>query len=401
VRRLSQPARVNALIAFVGAVGLACASMGTPPGGPTRKEPPAIVSVTPDSGAVNVTNKSVVFQFDAIVSDNPGRAGGLAALFVLSPNDGATSVRWRRSRIEVRPRRGFRPNTAYSLTLLPGIADLNSNVMREGRTILFSTGATIPAFAVHGRVFDWIAERAVPAAVVDVVRLPDSLSYVGLSDSSGQFSVGPLEPGSYVVRAFMDNNTNRIRDPNELWDSVATTVTDASPFVELRAAQRDTIAPRLLTVTARDSLTLVASFDRLLDPAAAVSPAMFRIQAKDSSELAIASVITQRQDQLLRAQADSVRRDSIARAAPPVGVTPPVGLPADRTPGMAAPPRPSVPPPGRDLVVTLAPASPFKYGENYRVTAVNVRGMLGAARATDRVLTVARPDTTRAPVRRP
>jgi hypothetical protein len=366
--------------------------MGAPPGGPQRTEPPVIVSVTPDSGALNVTAKSVVFEFDAIVSDRAGRSGDLSDIVLISPNDGGTSVRWRRNRIEVRPRRGFRPNTAYSVKLLPGIADLNNNAMREGRTILFSTGSTIPAFAIHGRVFDWIAERTAPAAVIGVVRLSDSLPYVGLSDSSGQFTIGPLEPGNYLVRAFMDNNTNRTQDPSELWDSVGTTVADASPFVELRAAQRDTIAPRLLTVQARDSLTIVASFDRLLDPAAPVTPASFRIQAKDSSTLGIANVLTLRQDQAERARADSIKRDTIPRVVAPR---------IEGAPGVAAAPKPAVPPPGRDLIVVLDTASRLRAGETYRVTAVNARGMLGATRTSDRPLTVTRPDTTRAPTRRP
>jgi len=366
-----------------------------------RTEPPKILKVTPESGAVNVTDKSVMFEFDAIVSDRSRGSTDLAGAFLVSPHDGGVSVGWHRDRVEVRPKRGFRPNTAYSVTMLPGIADLNNNVMRVGTTIQFSTGDSIPPFAVHGRVFDWMAERIAVDAVIDVVRLPDSLPYVGLSDSSGQFAVGPLVPGPYFVRAFMDNNRNRTLDPNEIWDTVGTAVTDASPFVELRVVQRDTIAPRLLTLAHGDSLTLSASFDRLLDPSVPLTPASFRIQAADSSRLIVARVRTQAQHGLLSAAVDSAQRDSITRAG---GAVPSVAPPmpgTERTPGTVATARPSLPAPTRDVVILMDPQSPLRTGEEYRVTAMNVRGILGAERTSERVITVPRLDTTKAPAHKP
>jgi len=378
--------------------------MGSPPGGPQRKVPPTIVKATPESGAVNVKDKSVVFEFDAIVNDRGGRAGDLANAFLISPHDERTVVAWHRDRIEVRPKRGFLPNTAYTVTLLPGLTDLNNNVMPAGKTITFSTGATIPAFAVHGRVFDWIAERIAVDAVIDVVRRSDSLPYVGLSDSSGQFTVGPLEPGTYFVRAFMDNNRNRTLDVNEIWDTVGTAVTTLSPFVELRAVQRDTIAPRLLTLAQGDSLTITASFDRLLDPLLPLTPASFRIQASDSTVLTVARVRTPAQYVAMRAATDSVMRDSIARAggAPPVAApaVPPAVPPAARVPGAVPPPKPSIPAPTREAVILMNPQSPLRPGD-YRVTAVNARGVMGAVRTSSRVITVLRPDSTKTPARKP
>ena len=122
-------------------------------------------------------------------------------------------VRWRRSRVDVRPQDDFRPNTAYSITILPGVADLRGNTTTTGRTIVFSTGPTIPGFQVMGRVFDWATERVAPNAFIEVMRMPDSLRYVGTADSTGQFVVGPLEEGTYIVRAIMDNNRSRGIDP--------------------------------------------------------------------------------------------------------------------------------------------------------------------------------------------
>src|SRR6185436_8957281 len=130
VRRLVAAASAAAL-----ALGAACANLGAPPGGPPRTTPPQLLTVTPESGAVNVRAKGVVFTFDEVVSNSD-----LDRLFLMSPEDGRTRVNWHRNRVEVRPRHGFKQNTAYSVTLLPGLTDLRQNALKTGRTIIFSTG---------------------------------------------------------------------------------------------------------------------------------------------------------------------------------------------------------------------------------------------------------------------
>lgn len=372
--------------------------MGSPPGGPQRTEPPVIVSVTPDSGAVDVRAENVVFEFDAVVSDRPtGQAATLENMFVISPRDGRPRVSWERDRIEVRPRRGFRPNTAYSVTLLPGIADLRGNVTTSSRTIVFSTGPSIPPFAVHGRVFDWMNERVAPNAVLEVIRRPDSLHYVGAADSTGQFSVGPLTEGRYTVRAIIDANSNRALDPTESWDSLSIVVQGTSPFLELLAAPRDTIGPRMLTVTVQDSITLRASFDRPLDPAMPLAPGLFRVVSADSIRLGIARILT-------RAQLDTaVRADSAARAdtavRPDTVARPDTPARPDTVPSVVVP-KPSRPAPVRDVAIRLDSTSRLQPGATYRITAIDVRGLLGAIRTSDRVITVpkARPDSTAPPL---
>jgi len=400
--------RVSALLSLAAAL-CGCASIGAPPGGPVRTTPPELVEVTPDSGAVNVQARSVNFVFDEVISDR----AELDKLILMSPQDGRPRVSWHRERIEVRPRRGFRPNTAYTVTLLPGLADLRGNSVKTGRTIVFSTGPTIPPYYVFGRVFDWMSDRTAPRALVEVVRRPDSLLYIGIADSTGQFGVGPLAEGTYTVRAIMDNNSNRGLDPGEAWDSVAVVVAGGtSPFLELLAAPRDTAPPRLLTLSTLDSTTLSANFDKPLDPGALPPLSAVRVVSSDSTPIAVLAIVT-------RAQADSQRavRDSIARAARDTGARADSvrraataardsaradsvarRLPTDTLRSVVAPPppKPSRPAPPRELVLRLATA--VEPAKSYRVTIANVKGLVGPARATERVITIprARPDSTRA-----
>ena len=392
------------LSAGAAASVVACASIGAPPGGPTRTTPPALLSVVPESGAVNVRTRGVLFTFDEVVSDK-GQGGDLENLFLLSPQEGTPRIVWRRDRIEVRPRHDFRPNTAYSVTMLPGVTDQRGNVLRTGRAIVFSTGPRIPPFFVLGRVFDWMNERVAPKARIEIIRRPDSLPYVGVADSAGQFQVGPLQEGTYTVRAYLDNNNNRAFDLNEPWDSVGVAVATTSPFLELLAAPRDTIPPRLLTVTAPDTLTLVAAFDRSLDPDAPVTPASFVITGTDSARLRLRTVRARAvEDSIQRATQDSAaaaRRDSVARSDTTKRDS--LRARADTAPlsrlNPNAPPKPSRHAPPKELTIRLDPATPMHATATYRVTALNIRGLLGRARpSSDRLITIprVRVDSTKA-----
>ncbi len=113
------------LIAGAAAVAVvACASAGTPPGGPEDHAPPQIVSISPDSGQTNVNLKHVEFKFDEVVSDRPVGAAQLDQIFLISPRNGQPDISWHRTRIDVRPKNGFRANTTYRVTMLPGLVDL-------------------------------------------------------------------------------------------------------------------------------------------------------------------------------------------------------------------------------------------------------------------------------------
>ena len=261
----------------------ACASAGPPPGGPEDRTPPRLVRVSPDTNAVNVGARSAVFYFDETINDRGTDAQDVANMFLVSPSDGTPRIGYHRTRIDVRPRHGFRPNTAYTITLLPGLSDLRSNTMKDGATVVFSTGSTIPTARITGIAFDWVGGQPAARALIEATT-PDSVVYLAQADSGGRFSVGPLNPGSYVVRATIDQNNNHRADRGESWDSLRVSAPSTAP-VELLAASRDTLPARLATVTMGDSVTLRLTFDRLLDPAQQFALTSFRVVGSDSVPL--------------------------------------------------------------------------------------------------------------------
>ena len=401
----------------------ACAgSRAAPPGGPEDREPPAVVRIAPESGSTGQRPRTVEFSFSETVSDRPAR-GDLNQYFLISPSDGDPRVDWHRSRIGVRPRRSFRANTAYTVTLLPGLADLRGNAMPSGAQTVFSTGATFPNFSIVGRIFDWAGERPAASALIKAISHPDSVVYLAASDSMGQFNVGPFGPGRYTLLGIIDRNNNRALDPGEAWDSTAVLITVSRPLVELRAIPKDTIPPRITTVAREDSVTIHVEFDRPLDPDQPLTPALFRIQRPDSTDLPIASVKGARDTAVAPAGPTagdtSRRRDSAGvarRPGPPSAVplpspSPPSPRPAPQRPAAVnapPPPKPSRPAPQTALAIKLAPPGTLQPATTYRVTALNVRNLLGRAGTSARTLAVPRPqpptprDSTRAlPPRKP
>jgi len=380
--------RLRFLVLLLLGGSTACASMNPPPGGPTDSLPPRVVSITPDSGAVNVQVPRVVFEFDEVVNDRLEPAE-LQRLVLLSPMQGEPRVDWRRRSVEIRPRGGWRPNTTYSVSIVPGVPDLRGNRTKTTQTILFSTGPQLATQVITGRAFDWQADRVAPNALVEARPRNDTvLVHFAAADSVGVFTVGPLPGGEYFVRGYLDNNKNRQLDRGEPWDSTTVAVTAQRTSVDLFLALRDTLPPRIMTVTVTDSTHLAVEFDRAVDPSATVNASSFRLQRRDSTTVPIVAVASQRALDDERRRADSVaaaqrdtaaaaRRDTIPRPAPPA------------PPGRAAPappPRPNRPIPQTTFVITvgemLVPSA------TYRLSTGGVPGLTGRAGPSDRSFTV-------------
>ena len=380
---------VRRLIVALAVFG--CASQGAPPGGPPDSLAPNLIGVVPESGAVNVDPDRVEFRFDEVVNERPGGgAPSLEQIVLISPSDGLPRVDWRRRSIAVRPRRDWRENVVYTVTLLPGMADLRGNVMQSGKTVIFSTGPTIPDTRIAGILYDWVNGVTARNASVEALAMPESVAYVARTDSVGAFVLAHVPPGRYALRAWLDANNNRDLDPREAYDSAGVELRDTAS-VTLFAFVHDTLPPRINTVEVVDSTTLRVEFNQPLDPTQTVDTTRFRLTRTDSSEVPLRSVLT-------AAVWDSLQMDSIARAdttrrpAPPRAVAPPPGgLPPRDTVAM---PRPR--PISRFVVIVATPLQPET---SYRLVAEEARNLMARSGTSARVFTTPRravpPDTTR------
>jgi hypothetical protein len=341
-----------------------CASPGIPPGGPLDTKAPQLIHVAPDSGAISTTPKAAVFRFDEVVSERPAGAPSLQALFLISPRDGAANVDWHRQEVSVRPSRGWRRNTAYTITMLPGMSDLRGNVRTSGAVVVFSTGAEIPKSRISGTVFNWLSGRPVPAAFVEARPLTDTtIAYVAATDSTGRFVVPNVSPGSYRVRAVIDDNNNRGLDPREAWDTATVALTDTAR-IEMFAFAHDSVGARLANVGLRDSVTLELLFDHPIDVNQRFDQASISIRRGDSVDIPVISV-----------------------TKPQIG--------ADTTPTSIIAGRPSRPIPSTSLLVKIG--TPIKTRTTLRIRTIAVRGLEGIPFTTDKVVIVEPPPPPRVP----
>ena len=256
--------RFSSFLAAAMAAAQGCAAIQEPPGGPPDTTPPAIVAVSPDSGAVIPGwRDAAVIRFNEVVDERSG--GSLDKLITLSPAPRELAVEWKRTAVAVRPKDGWRQGVIYQISLLPGIQDLRNNRLREGRTIVFSTGPAIPSTRLSGTVLDWEQGRLAPRALIEAILLPDSLRYLGVADSAGAFAMGALPAGRYLVRAGVDANNNRHLDLRESFDS-ATVTLDSTASRIFWAVRQDTVGPSLTRATIGDSVSLRLEFNQVLPP---------------------------------------------------------------------------------------------------------------------------------------
>jgi len=348
-RRSGRQAQVTGLLL---ALLLACASVGDPPGGPPDIAPPKIVEVKPDSGAVVPNLKGdAVIQFDETIEEmasggGRGGAGGtLAQQVLLSPVAGDVKVSWHRSRVTVKPKEGWK-RRVYRLEILPGFVDLRRNRLDSTKTILFSTGPAIGNARLGGIALKWVEQTILLRALIEAVPLPDSVGYLTMADSGGQFNIQNLQPGRYIVYATADENGDRGRSFREAYDSTEVTL-DSSANVALYTFPHDTVPPRPRVATFVDSISVRVEFSQALDPAASFDTARVHVlELPDSTPVALAQIFTQRQFDSLttvaRQKADSQRAagtDSAGAARDTTRLAPPpVRRPAARgAPGAAQP----------------------------------------------------------------
>jgi hypothetical protein len=316
-----------ARVALAAALALACARMAPPPGGPEDLEDPRVIATRPDTVAIIPDFRGAVeFLFNEVISEGSAPnfglgTGSLEQLVLLSPSNEVPEVRWRRSRITVRPRGGWQEGIVYRVELLPGVSDLRTNRTTTSTVVTFTTGADLPITTLRGRIVDWTSRRPQPGGIVQAVlqvEAADSLVYRSVADSLGFFEFGPLPAGEYLVFGGIDQNRNLRIEPRELFDSIRVAIGQDS-VGEIWAFRHDSVGPRLQTVARRDSISINLTFNQMLAPRATYDSTAIRVLLlPDSVPVPVVGVFAPalydslfaRRPELLTAE-DSARADSL------------------------------------------------------------------------------------------
>jgi len=263
-------------------------------------------------------------------------------------------VNWHRTRVSVKPKEGWK-RRVYRLEIMPGFTDLRRNRTDSAKVVLFSTGPEIGHARIGGIALKWLDQAVLVRALIEAVPLPDSVGYLTMADSGGQFNLTNLQPGHYIVYALADDNGDRRRGLREAYDSVQVTL-DSTSNVALYTFPHDTVPPRPRAATNVDSVSVRVEFTQALDPAKVLDTTHVRLlELPDSTPVPIAGILTQRAYDSLAAAATAARQkaDSAAAAARdttkrPAMVHDTAGRPNIHPrvpPGTPVPPAPPPPPP--------------------------------------------------------
>jgi hypothetical protein len=236
--------------------------------------------------------------------------------------------------------------------------------------ITFTTGAPLPTTTLTGRVVDWSTGRPAQNALIEALLTPDSLPYRGLADSAGNFSLGPLPAGDYLVTGVIDQDRNREVGLREAFDSVRVPK-GRTKVGDLWAFEHDTTPPRATTVTIGDSVSANLELSQSLDPRLKLQPRNASVWVlPDSNPVKVVSVLPKPLDDSLHAQQPA--KPDTARKAP--------AAPGARRPARPEPGGGQVtgrPPLSNRLVVRVA--SPWKPGGRYAIEVRGVRNVSGTS----------------------
>lgn len=389
---------VAVAVAVFWTLAAACARPGSPSGGPRDLRPPVLVSVTPDTFAVVEAGEGEIrMRFDETISERVTR-GTMENAVIVSPRTGEVEVDHSGDEVTVRLEGGFRPGTVYRVTVLPVLTDRFNNPLVAPFEWVFSTGPEFQATAVAGEIWDRITGDPVEGVTVQALT-PDSVPYVGVTDSAGVFALRYLPAGPYALSAFEDRNQDDVPDPFEpqgMGDRLALGVAD-TVFTSLSVMVPDTTPPRLAQGEKVDSTTLRLTFDDHLDPTQDVSGSIRELRRDSAAAPTVRSVFHEWEYEEYRRVQDSIAAAERARAAADSaaadtasaeGETP---APTIRTPtGATGPARDTAGPvllpngervPLQTLVVILA--SPIEGGDLYGVDFGPLRNISGLTAEAD------------------
>jgi hypothetical protein len=392
------------LIAGVASAAIiaACASPGVPPGGPSVSAFPRVIATLPETSAVNARPGKVLIRYDDVIGEQ-SNGGELSKSVLISPWDGEPSVDWKRTGMTIRAKKGWRANTAYTITILPGIADFKGKASPFGYVMRFSTGPSIPKTTMRGVAFDWVQARPVPKATILAVDATDTtLVYLTVADSTGRYELGAVPPGRYMMVAIDEKQPNRTLEPREPWDTASVTLTD-STRADLYMFVHDTIAPRFSELRSNDSVTISLILDKPLKPGIDIPVANVRVVTSDSTVVPVLSIRTAEEERVEQARLDSLARLKDTTRVKPTDPNAAPKRTIDPTRRRDTVPTVPIPvaarkPPATELILKLGAA--LKLGTTYRVTVTGLRNLLGREGSASRLLILPKPtpiDTTKTP----
>jgi hypothetical protein len=194
---------------FISYLGIGCAQIGSPTGGPRDSIPPVLVSAYPALKSTHFKDNKIVLTFNEYVDLQEIQTNVLVSPFPkINPN-----ITFKLKTVTVKLKDTLKENTTYAINFGNAIRDNNEGNPFKNFTYVFSTGNTIDSLKLNGKVV--LAETGKADSTISVVlyriahdtmvqtRKPDYLTKL---DRDGNFTFTNLSEGHYKVYALKDGD---------------------------------------------------------------------------------------------------------------------------------------------------------------------------------------------------
>ena len=185
----------------------ACASIGSPDGGPYDETPPKVIKCQPENKSQNNSNKRITLTFDEyIVLENASEK-----VVVSPPQNEMPDIRTSGKKIHITLYDTLKQNTTYTVDFSDAIVDNNQGNPMGNFTYSFSTGPDIDTMEVSGTLLE--AENLEPikgmlvglhSNLSDTAFMREPFTRVARTNSRGQFTIKGVAPGKYRIYALQD-----------------------------------------------------------------------------------------------------------------------------------------------------------------------------------------------------
>ena len=231
---------------------VACASIGSPDGGPYDETPPIFLGSTPEPFAIGVKNKRIELEFDEFIKIEKAAE----KVVVSPPQITPPEIKTNGKKIIVALDDSLKANTTYSIDFSDAIVDYNEGNPLGNFAFSFSTGDHIDTLAVSGTVLNASNLEPIKGILVGLhSNLSDSafttkpFERVSRTDADGHFTIRGIAPGSYRIYALQDANQNYMFDQKN--EMIALLDSLIVPYTEIRIHQDTTWVDPLTIDTIR------------------------------------------------------------------------------------------------------------------------------------------------------